>query len=117
MVDVIGTEEFADWFESLGASEARAVARKVDLLEFMGVALGYPHSSSLKGSRIALRELRIQAEGSPIRVFYAFDPTRRAVLLIGGDKTADERFYQRLIPEAERLWQRYLAELKKEEPL
>ena len=80
MVDVIGTDEFADWFESLKATEARAVVRKVDLLELMGVALGFPHSSNIKGSQIGLRELRIQADGSPLRVFYAFDPIRRAVL-------------------------------------
>jgi hypothetical protein len=44
-------------------------------------------------------------------VFYAFDPIRQAVLLIGGDKAGDDRFYDRLIPLAERIWARYSKEI------
>jgi len=40
-----------------------------------------------------MRELRVQCGGRPLRVFYAFDPTRSAILIIGGDKTGDNRFY------------------------
>lgn len=47
---------------------------------------------------------------APLRVFYAFDPVRQAVLLIGGDKTGDDRFYERMIPLAERIWIRYIEE-------
>jgi hypothetical protein len=43
-------------------------------------------------------------------VFYAFDPARQAVLLIGGDKTGDDRFYERMIPLSERIWAEYLKE-------
>jgi hypothetical protein len=57
-----------------------------------------------------LRELRIQSVGRPFRVFYAFDPARQAVVLIGGDKTGDARFYERMVPLAERLWKEYLDE-------
>lgn len=57
-----------------------------------------------------MRELRIQSNGRPLRVFYAFDPKRQAVLLIGGDKTGDARFYDRMIPTAERIWKEYLDE-------
>ena len=49
-----------------------------------------------------------------IRVFYAFDPRRMAILLIGGDKTGDDRFYQKYIPLADTLYDIYLEELKKE---
>ena len=61
-----------------------------------------------------MRELRIQSEGRPLRVFYAFDPRRSAILLIGGDKTGDDRFYERLIPVADGLYDVHLKELKQE---
>ncbi|MGO9265349.1 MAG: type II toxin-antitoxin system RelE/ParE family toxin [Candidatus Binataceae bacterium] len=114
MVEVEGTREFEAWFLALAAKEAEAIARVVGLLEEKGVALGFPHSSEIKGSH-ALRELRVQAGGHPLRVFYAFDPLRRAVLLLGGDKTGDDRFYETFIPRAERIWAEYVAGLEKEE--
>jgi hypothetical protein len=86
----------------------------VGLLEEKGVALGFPHSSGVMGSK-ALRELRVQSAGHPLRVFYAFDPIRRAVLLFGGDKAGDNRFYETFVPRAERIWAEYLAGLEKEE--
>jgi hypothetical protein len=49
-----------------------------------------------------------------LRVFYAFDPRRSAILLIGGDKTGDARFYERMIPVADELYDVYLQELKEE---
>ncbi len=45
-----------------------------------------------------------------MRIVYAFDPRRDAVLLIGGDKSGDRRFYARIVPLAERIWRDYLAE-------
>jgi hypothetical protein len=111
MVDVIGTEPFCAWFAALNDDDAHAVARVVDMLEIRGVALPFPYSSAIQGSRIAMRELRIQAKGCPVRVLYAFDPMRQAVLLIGGDKTGDDRFYERMIPWAERIWVGYLKEV------
>lgn len=49
-----------------------------------------------------MKELRTQCQGRPIRTMYAFDPRRSAILLIGGDKTGDDRFYERMIPLADR---------------
>ena len=111
-MEVIATDEFKDWFEDLADDDAESVDRLVGLLEAKGVALGFPYSSSIKGSRHSLRELRNQ--GKPIRVFYAFDPRRSAILLIGGDKTGDDRFYERMIPIADALYDIYLEELRKE---
>jgi hypothetical protein len=82
----------------------------VSLLQLKGVTLGWPYSSQIKGSKIALRELRVQAAGHPLRVFYIFDPARSAVLLIGGDKTGDDRFYEKMILEAGNAYQHYLTE-------
>ena len=110
MVDIGITDEFGAWFAALNDKDADAVAFVVDLLEERGVTLGHPYSSDIKGSRIALRELRIQSRGHAFRVFYAFDPLRRAVLLIGGDKTGQKRFYEIHVKKAENLWVTYLRE-------
>ena len=112
MVEVIGCEEFESWFLSLDDSDTDAVARVVDMLEMQGPTLPFPYSSAIKGSDLALRELRVQCKGRPLRVFYAFDPVRQAVLLIGGDKTGDDRFYVRMVPLAERIWTQYLKEIR-----
>ena len=61
-----------------------------------------------------MRELRVQSLGDPIPIFYAFDPRRSVILLIGGDKTGQDRFYETYIPVADRLYYEYLKELKKE---
>jgi hypothetical protein len=61
-----------------------------------------------------MRELRVQSSGTPLRVFYAFDPRRTAILLIGGNKTGDDRFYEKYIPIADRLYDTYLEEIRKE---
>jgi hypothetical protein len=61
-----------------------------------------------------MRELRVQSGGRPIRIFYAFDPRRSAILLIGGDKTGDDRFYEKTIPVADKLYDVHLDELRQE---
>jgi hypothetical protein len=61
-----------------------------------------------------MRELRVQSGGKPIRIFYAFNPTRTAILLIGGNKTGDKRFYKKMIPVADRLYDEHIAELRRE---
>jgi hypothetical protein len=60
-----------------------------------------------------MRELRIQHEGRPYRVLYAFDPLRLALLLIGGDKTGDGRWYEKAIPQADVIYSEHLKELGK----
>jgi hypothetical protein len=61
-----------------------------------------------------LRELRVQSGGRPLRVFYIFDAIRQAVLLVGGDKTGDARFYLVMVPFAEAIWEQYQAERERE---
>ena len=112
MVEVIGTSEFEEWFLGLSSADAQAVVRGVGLLEAKGLALGFPYSSALEGSRYALRELRVQSRGHPLRIVYAFDPQRQAVLILGGDKTGDDRFYAWAIPRAEAIWGQYLQGLR-----
>jgi hypothetical protein len=114
--EVIFTDEFAAWWEGLSEAEQDRVAFTVELLQARGVTLPHPYSSAIKGASFALRELRTQAEGDPLRTLYAFDPSRQAVLLIGGDKTGDDRFYEKMIPIAERLWNEYLEETDQTKP-
>jgi hypothetical protein len=61
-----------------------------------------------------MRELRAQAGGDPLRMLYAFDPRRTAILLIGGDKTGDNRWYETTVPIADRLFERHLRTIKEE---
>ncbi len=113
--DVEHTDEFASWFVGLSEADQDAIRFAVGLLMAQGPNLRFPHSSGISNSRHShMRELRIQSEGRPLRVFYAFDPRRSAILLIGGDKTGDDRFYERLIPVADELYDVHLMELKQE---
>jgi hypothetical protein len=57
-----------------------------------------------------MRELVVQSKGRPLRIFYCFDPRRDAVLILGGDKTGDEQFYERMVPIADEVWKEYLKE-------
>ena len=87
----------------------------VELLRHLGPGLPRPHSDTVKASKHSnMKEWRTQHKGRPIRTFYAFDPRRSAILLIGGDKTGDNRFYVKMIPMADRLFDEHLEELKKE---
>jgi len=61
-----------------------------------------------------MRELRVQSGGRPIRIFYAFDPRRAAILLIGGIKSNQRRFYDQMVPMADRLFDQHLDELKED---
>jgi len=109
------TDEFGSWWRSLSLTEQEDVTAYVTLLENRDVRLGHPHSSGIHGSRHGhMRELRVQSGGRPIRVFYAFDPLRNAILLIGGDKTGDDRFYDVFVPIADRLYDEHLELLRKE---
>ena len=91
------------------------MAAIVGLLEQRDTKLGFPYSSGINDSRHNhMRELRVQSGGRPVRIFYAFDPVRSAILLIGGDKTGDDRFYERFVPVADRLYDEHLEELRKE---
>lgn len=112
---VEGTDEFAGWFLDLNEDEQVDVGRVVELLVEHGPALPFPFSSGIAGSRHRhMRELRIQHRGRPYRVLYAFDPRRAAILLLGGDKTGNNRWYDENIPVADDRYDDYLRELKKE---
>ena len=99
----------------MSAPEQESINYSVLLLADRGPNLGFPHSSGIATSKHAhMRELRVQHEGRPYRVLYAFDPRRSAILLIGGDKTGDARWYETQTPIADRLYDVHLITLRKE---
>jgi hypothetical protein len=109
------TDEFEAWWAGLTEEEQVSVAASVALLEQRGPQLRYPHSSGISGSKHDhMRELRIQHEGRPYRTLYAFDPRRTAILLIGGDKTGNDRWYEEFVPRADKLYDEHVDQLRRE---
>jgi len=112
---ILLTDECEDWLLSLNDKEQTDVLAVIKLLEKLGHRLGYPYSSKILGAKLAhLRELRIQHKGKPYRILYAFDPKRAAILLIGGNKGADNRWYKKYISIAEKLYDQHLKTLEEQ---
>jgi hypothetical protein len=110
------TDQFEQWWDGLNDGEQDSVAETVKMLMAEGPVLEFPFSSSIKSSKHRrMRELRIQHKGRPYRVFYAFDPRRVAILLIGGVKWGDARWYESMVPVADRLYDEHLRTLKQED--
>jgi len=109
------SDEFGRWWGGLNAAEQKSVDFTVSLLQEVGPTLRMPHSSGIEMSRHShMRELRVQHEGRPYRVLYAFDPRRVAILLIGGDKTGNNRWYEENVPRADAIYDEHLRELESE---
>jgi len=109
------TDQFGDWWDGLDEDAQVAIDAVVRVLERVGPALTRPYADAVRGSRHAnMRELRIQHKGRPYRLLYAFDPRRTAILLIGGDKGGDDRWYDVHIPIADKLYDEHLQEIANE---
>lgn len=113
--DVEYTTEFEAWWDGLSEEEQEEIDRKVILLETLGPTLPRPHADVIVQSRHSnMKELRAKVEQRQLRVLYAFDPKRTAILLIGGDKAGDAGWYDRYVPVADELFDRHLEELKRQ---
>jgi len=113
--DVEVTDEFENWWGELDEEEQESVSVVVELLIKEGPMLPFPYSSDVKGAKKHdIRELRIQHQGNPYRVLYAFDPRRSALLILGGDKSGNSRWYLENVTRAEKLYDEHLRELRKE---
>ena len=110
------TDQFEDWWLTLSDQEQEAVTAAVEALEERGPALGRPFVDVIQASRHAnMKELR--PRGGNIRVMFAFDRRRTAILLIGGDKTGQwESWYEEMVPIADRLFDEHLRAIEKEGP-
>jgi hypothetical protein len=110
-------DEFEPEFDGLPADARTEILALALLLERFGPQLGRPRVDTLQGSRYAnMKELRFSAAGGEWRVAFAFDPRRRAILLVAGDKSggSQKRFYRELIRKADERFTAHLERLKKE---
>jgi hypothetical protein len=109
------TDEFGSWWSGLDNDDQDAIIAAVDVLEERGPGLGRPLIDTVHASRHPnMKELRPPA--GYIRILFAFDPRRAAILLIGGDKTNRWRaWYEQMVPVADRLYDEHLATLEKED--
>jgi hypothetical protein len=116
--EVLFHDEFEPEFDELArAAQDELLARAGVLAEF-GPSLGRPTVDTLKGAGHAnMKELRFDADDGVWRVAFAFDPKRRAILLVAGDKSggSEDKFYKRLIAKADKRFDGHLARLKEAE--
>lgn len=110
------TDTFDAWFDALDDTDKANVLASLIVLQNRGPMLSRPYADTVKGScHSNMKELRIQSRGGPIRAFFAFDPRRRGILLCAGNKAGDEkRFYDVMIPIADREFSAHLERLKQE---
>ena len=109
------TSQFETWWGALSEDEQVEISAKVELLQEFGPVLPRPHADVISSSRHAnMKELRGKVEDRHLRVLYAFDPRRTALLLLGGDKTGDPNWYEKFVPIADDLFDRHLRELGKQ---
>jgi hypothetical protein len=111
MWTVLFSAEVESWLAGLGDDDWDSIMASVELLEARGPSLGRPAADRIKASaHHNMKELR--SIGGNLRVLFAFDPVRQAILLIGGDKTDDwTAWYERNIPLADALYDDYLTYL------
>jgi hypothetical protein len=115
---VIFHDEFEPEFDELPTAVQDELYAEAGFVERFGPETGRPHVDTLKGSDYAnMKELRFEAADGEWRVAFAFDPKRRAILLIAGDKTgvSEKKFYKRLIAKADARYERHLERLKAED--
>lgn len=114
MWTVITVDYFDEWFLSLNEAEQQDILASLFKIEEFGPVLGRSDVDTLSKTKKVknLKELRVQHHGKPYRIFFAFDPLRQAVLLCGGDKTGNKRFYEIMIPIAEKEFLNYLETMR-----
>ncbi|MFZ0040064.1 MAG: type II toxin-antitoxin system RelE/ParE family toxin [Solirubrobacteraceae bacterium] len=108
------TVEAERWYMGLSSRDADRIGVVLDRLEEEGPTLGRPRADRIKGSRHhKMKELR--SRGGHLRALFAFDSERRAVVLVGGDKTGDWKgWYQRNIKRADERFDKYMRDSGKE---
>jgi hypothetical protein len=110
-------DEFKAEFFEFDDQVQDAILARVLLLENHGPSLGRPHADTLIGSKHSnMKELRCNAANGVWRIAFAFDPERKAILLVGGSKAggSQKRFYKTLIETADSRFARHLSKLKEQ---
>ena len=114
---VLISDEFEPEFSALPKDVQDETLAMTRLLQQFGPQLGRPRVDTLKDSRHAnMKELRFDSAGGVWRIAFAFDPKRRAILLVAGDKSggSQKRFYRELIRKADQRFDAHLERIKKE---
>lgn len=113
MWEIRTTDTFDEWLDALDDTDRENVIAAMIVLRQKGPLLSRPYADTVKGSAHKnMKELRVQSKGNPIRAFFAFDPNRAAILLCAGEKTGKEkRFYEEMIPVADREFSAHLETL------
>ena len=114
---VLFHDEFEPEFDRLEPEVQDELLAEAGFVEKFGPETGRPHVDTLNDSKYAnMKELRFEAAEGEWRVAFAFDPKRRAILLVGGDKSgiSERKFYKRLIAKADARYRRHLESLKAE---
>lgn len=110
------TDVIAEWIKSLDEDARAAILKNLIILKEIGPNLGRPYVDTIKQSRHKnMKELRIQNKLRVFRIFFIFDFDRDAILLIGGDKRGDKRFYETMIPLADDLFDKYIKSKRKKD--
>jgi hypothetical protein len=110
---VLVSDQVRQWLDSLDQPTFAVVMKALEILSEFGPVLGRPYVGKITGSRVSnLKELRpLSNDSGHVRILFAFDSRRAAILLIAGDKTGQWRkWYKKQIPEAERLFQQHLKQ-------
>ncbi len=113
---ILFQDDFNNEFDELNEIVQNECLAHLKVLEKFGPELGRPHVDTLKGSKHAnMKELRFKADQGVWRLAFAFDPMRKAILLIAGDKSggSEKRFYKELIKKADQRFDKHLSNLKK----
>ncbi|KHD09162.1 addiction module toxin RelE [Candidatus Thiomargarita nelsonii] len=115
MIKVNYSEVFERWWNTLDEEEQKKIAFVVRLLEEKGKSLSLPYSrNKIYEAKNELRELRVQYREQPYRILYAFEPLGTAILLLGGSKKCDDRWYKKHIPKADKIYEEHLENMKQE---
>lgn len=107
--------EFNEWFKEVDEAAKEDIRTAIITLSEIGPTLGRPQVDTLNGSIYPnMKEFRVQSNGRPFRIAFAFDPKRRGILLCGGNKQGVSNFYGDLIKEADEIYTKHLKELEDE---
>jgi hypothetical protein len=112
--EILFHDEFEAWFDQQELALQEEIAAVLDVLSEEGPTLGRPYVDTIEDSSFNnMKELRVQFRGSPWRILFAFDPERKAILLVGGNKQGNKRWYEENIPIADKRFKEHLEELQR----
>lgn len=113
--DVVYDPQFREWLMGCPHDLQDEILAHISLLKEYGPTLSRPKVDTLKGSTFPnMKELRVQCKGQPWRILFAFDPKRRSILLVGGNKRGDKRWYTKNIALADARYAQHLQRMETE---